>query len=152
MISLGFSFSGLGDSGKVDSGETKLPVGWNSSDCYSFRYTHPQSQLTFLVKSVHIGNKLVVHGSTKENDKIESFEVDISNCLSPSFNFPLTSGSNQHYASIFWSPEKLKEVVELYQTRIVQVLLPKLNKPGYEETRCCGPVALLAHFISNRSL
>ncbi|KAK9761157.1 hypothetical protein K7432_014146 [Basidiobolus ranarum] len=138
MISLGFKFLGIGDEGKAETEEPKLPTGWNSTDCYSFRYTHSQSQLTFLIKSVHIENKLVVHGSTKENNKIESFEVDVSNYLSPSFKFPLTADSNQHFASIFWSPEKLKEVVDLYRTKIVQVLLPKLNKPGYEETRTSG--------------
>lgn len=82
MLAVGFRFSGLGDDarqGKAEpfniyndshysiegDGTSKtLPEGWNSNGphCYNFRYSHPQSSLTFVIKVVRLGDKCIILG------------------------------------------------------------------------------------------
>lgn len=41
-----------------------LPENWNihGPNSYSFRYKHPQSSFTFLIKCIRLANKLLIHG------------------------------------------------------------------------------------------
>ena len=44
-----------------------LPIEWNSSsDIYSLQYKHSQSQFTFEIKILKMGNKLIIHGMSIE--------------------------------------------------------------------------------------
>lgn len=54
-----------------------LPNGWNSSlDSYSFRYKHPQSSMTFLIKCITLGDKLLIHGLALEDNHTRSLELE----------------------------------------------------------------------------
>lgn len=46
--------------------ENRLPQSWNASPAFAFRYKHPQSSLTFLIKAVQMADKLIVHGMAVE--------------------------------------------------------------------------------------
>lgn len=84
MLSVGFRFAGLGDDARQgkcthtlvqeqqtlifyiegDGTTKKLPEGWNQQGphCYNFRYSHPQSSLTFVIKIVRLGDKCIILG------------------------------------------------------------------------------------------
>jgi proteasome inhibitor subunit 1 (PI31) len=86
MLSVGFRFAGLGDDarqGKIlhcstikecrntyilhiegDGTTKKLPETWNENGPhnYNFRYSHPQSSLTFVIKIVRLGDKCIILG------------------------------------------------------------------------------------------
>lgn len=86
MLSVGFRFAGLGDDARQGKKTAKkiysyqetnkyiyiegdgtikvLPEGWNNNGphCYQFRYSHPQSSLTFVIKIVRLGDKCIILG------------------------------------------------------------------------------------------
>lgn len=47
-----------------DGSVRKLPDEWNAHGphSYAFRYSHPQSSLTFVIKSLKLGERWIVHG------------------------------------------------------------------------------------------
>jgi len=71
MISVGFRLVGLGeedsDDNKIERDSEGIIIGlpkeWNSQgpNSYAFRYRHPQSSLTFLVKCMRLANKFLIH-------------------------------------------------------------------------------------------
>ncbi|KND03978.1 hypothetical protein, variant [Spizellomyces punctatus DAOM BR117] len=159
MLNLGFRFLGLGESRvdnesqdleRTEAVQTPLPADWNAmGDMYSFRYKHAQSAFTFLLKGVKIGNRLVVHGMAIEDGKLHTLELELSTFISSDFKFPFnapsnatssTAGSSEQSSNVpdalrsaFASDEQLYEVIREFRIRIVQQLIPGLNKPGYEE-------------------
>ncbi|KAI8804544.1 PI31 proteasome regulator N-terminal-domain-containing protein [Cladochytrium replicatum] len=142
MLSLGFRFVGLGESGVPaehggeESGVTRLPNEWNATgDTFSFRYRHSQSTFTFLIKTIKLGPKLLVHGIAVQDGMVHNMEVTASDFVSPLAQFPLTTAtpSGSDLLSAFSSEIMLKELINLYKTSIIQKLIPGLNKPGYEE-------------------
>lgn len=81
MLAVGFRFAGLGDDARQgnnimtlrmftktivegDGTSKTLPENWNSQGphCYNFRYSHPQSSLTFVIKVVRLGDKCIILG------------------------------------------------------------------------------------------
>lgn len=66
----------LGSSAYVVIVEADLPTSWNQhGDAYCFVYKHSQSSMTFVVKSLVMNDRLLVHGVAKEDDKICSLEL-----------------------------------------------------------------------------
>ncbi|CAG8613372.1 10592_t:CDS:2 [Diversispora eburnea] len=94
MLNLGFRLIGLdeddtfGDNINRDSEGNilGLPENWNlhEPNSYSFRYKHPQSSFTFLVKCIRLANKFLIHGMGIEDNKTETFELISDNYFSPS--------------------------------------------------------------------
>jgi len=77
MKKMGFRCYGCGESNDVSQDLLLLPTGWNSSvDSYSFRYRHPQSSMTFLIKGITLGEKLLVHGLALEDNHTRSVEIE----------------------------------------------------------------------------
>ena len=70
---LGFRFLGLGEKGQRASSGDQLPQEWNESgEVYSFRYAHPQSSITFLVKILNMHDQVIVTGlgiEVKQTDR-----------------------------------------------------------------------------------
>ena len=56
-----------------------LPESWNSQgpSCYAFRYSHPQSSMTFVIKSLKLGNRFIIHGIAIEVSIISKSELKI---------------------------------------------------------------------------
>ncbi|KAG9288725.1 hypothetical protein G9A89_004344 [Geosiphon pyriformis] len=139
MLAVDFRFVGLGEDGTIGSSQdtlVPLPPDWNANgpDSYSFRYKHPQSALTFLIKSMRLSNKFLIHGMGIEDNKTFSLEVITNDYTSPSF-FPYTGqGGSEPLINAFISQSRVKDLISLYKLNIIQNLIPNLNKPGYEET------------------
>ncbi|CAG8444986.1 5941_t:CDS:2 [Gigaspora rosea] len=146
MVSVGFRLVGLGEEDSDDNKIERdsegiiigLPKGWNSQgpNSYAFRYRHPQSSLTFLVKCMRLANKFLIHGMGIEDNKTCTLEV-ISDDYTSSSIFPYTA-EKQHsdpLANIFISTNRIKDLISIYKINILQRLIPGLHKPGYEETR-----------------
>ncbi|TPX53742.1 hypothetical protein PhCBS80983_g06187 [Powellomyces hirtus] len=153
MLRFGFRFLGLGEAGNgngtnqqpdVAEGETPpLPADWNGAgDMFSFRYRHSQSSLTFLLKGVKVGSKLVVHGMGIEDEKLHTLELSLPTFISPAFPFPYTTtqqqqqlggGGESALQSAFASADRLHAVLTEFRVKIVQQLIPGLDKPGFEE-------------------
>ncbi|RHZ47861.1 hypothetical protein Glove_566g16 [Diversispora epigaea] len=145
MLNLGFRLIGLdeddtfGDNINRDSEGNilGLPENWNlhEPNSYSFRYKHPQSSFTFLVKCIRLANKFLIHGMGIEDNKTTTFELISDNYFSPSA-FPYTVGKlhSEPLVNVYISKNLVKDLISLYKINIVQKLIPNLNKPGYEET------------------
>ncbi|KAI9098095.1 PI31 proteasome regulator N-terminal-domain-containing protein [Phlyctochytrium arcticum] len=160
MLALGFRFLGLGeekrdydDAGASDVAFPRLPSDWNATgDSFSFRYSHPQSSFTFLLKGVKMMDKLIVHAVGIEDGTLHTIELSTKSYISSEFRFPYTLSSEGPPPEIpsdgavptataattalrnaFASDEQLYEVLREFRVKIVQKLIPGLNKPGYEE-------------------
>lgn len=128
MKSLQFRCVGCGEVIDEKENEKLLPEGWNKSqDAYSFRYKHPKSSMTFLVKSIVMGEKLLVHGLAIEDNKIHTFE------LSPKDYIQHESWNNNNQSSISIY-KNLQDLISLFKINIVNKLLPPPEKEGYEHT------------------
>jgi len=97
--------------------------GWNkSSDSYSFQYKHTQSTMTFIVKYLLMNDKLLVHGLSKEDNKVYSLEISAKDYVTE--KIPL-----DNIDSLYKDIDKL---ISLFKIHITSKLIPNLNKPGYE--------------------
>ncbi|KAI9023376.1 PI31 proteasome regulator N-terminal-domain-containing protein [Hyaloraphidium curvatum] len=159
MVALGFRCIGIGEEGEPgaagaaaaqagDSGaeqDPTMPAGWNTQAAYAFRYRHPQSSLTFLVKSLRMADRILVHGMAVEDGKLRSFEIPISTHLVPPLaaTYPVTPsvlsaprapGSDSPLLAYFRSAQSLQDMLNLFKIQIVQRIAPGLQKEGYEET------------------
>jgi len=126
MKELGFRCIGLAEStsnSNVDESQS-LPTGWNqSNDAFCFVYKHPQSSLTFIVKSLVLGDKLLVHGVAKEDNRICSLELSVKDYINEK--------TLNNYDTLYKDIDKL---IALYKINIIAKFLPDLCKPGYEAT------------------
>ncbi|CAG8567036.1 8124_t:CDS:2, partial [Funneliformis mosseae] len=150
MQAVGFRLVGLGEEDSLEEADRDiikrdsegniigLPKEWNEQgpNSYAFRYKHPQSSFTFLIKCMRLSNKFIIHGMGIEDNKTTTLELITDDYTSPSF-FPYTSEKYHEEPMIngYISTSRIKDLINLYKINIVQKLIPGLNKPGYEETR-----------------
>ncbi|KAI1296382.1 hypothetical protein EDD11_007348, partial [Mortierella claussenii] len=145
MTAVGFRLVGLGedDTLSVDhksiddlSKANALPERWNASkESYSFRYTHSNSQLTYLVKCMRLAGKLVIHGTTLETSKICSLEIEVKDFTSASY-YPYTTATDvtkDPLWNAFLSRSRINDLIAQFKVRVIQQLIPGLSKPGYQE-------------------
>jgi len=126
MREIGFRCAGLSESSvsnsNADFDQKLLPDCWNqTSDSYSFEYKHIQSSMTFVVKYLVMNTKLLVHGITKEDNKICSLELSVRDYVN---GYSLSN----HYAMY----KDLDKLIALFKINITSKLLPGLNKAGCE--------------------
>ncbi|KAG0348909.1 hypothetical protein BG004_003741 [Podila humilis] len=153
MTAVGFRLVGLGEDDTLENERktmddiTKanaLPNRWNaSSESYSFRYTHPNSQLNYLIKCIRIAHKFVIHGTTIETSKICSLELQAKDFTSPSY-FPFSSSTDTERDPLwngFISRSRINDLISQYKINIIQQLIPGLSKPGYQEEAVPAPSA-----------
>ena len=112
----------------------QLPSNWNASGpgSYTFRYAHEQSSLTFLVKVISLGARLLIHATALESNRTESYEVEIDRFTSRNY-WPWPSTTNEALVNGFVSSSRLSDFVFGFQVKIIQKLVPGLRKDGYEE-------------------
>ncbi|KAJ3104694.1 hypothetical protein HDU97_008970 [Phlyctochytrium planicorne] len=129
----------LEDLGSSGSGVTavQLPLEWNASqDVYAFRYTHPRSSLTFLLKGMKILDKLVVHCVAVEDNRIQTIELNIPDIIPKSSVFPLTSSKPlpkpSDLLSRFAKESALVDLIFSFKKDIVDKVAPAIGKEGYE--------------------
>ncbi|KAI8075482.1 PI31 proteasome regulator N-terminal-domain-containing protein [Gilbertella persicaria] len=136
MLSVGFRFAGLGDDARQEGDGTRkvLPENWNENGLhvYAFRYSHPQSSLTFVVKTLKLGDKCVILGLGIGDNKTAMLDFLIEDYTSASF-YPYESSSDKPLVHGFISSNRFEDFIKAYKLKILQKLIPGLQKPGYEE-------------------
>ncbi|KAI8332002.1 PI31 proteasome regulator N-terminal-domain-containing protein [Blakeslea trispora] len=136
MLGVGFRFAGLGDDARQEGdGTTRvLPAEWNQSGphMYSFRYSHPQSSLTFVIKIVKLGDKCIILGLGIDDNKTHMLEFLVEDYTSASF-FPYESSSDRPMVHGFISSNRFEDFIKAFKLKILQQLIPGLQKLGYEE-------------------
>ena len=167
MLAVGFRFAGLGEdhnSGMpllprlsrlslqglrtnkiyhLDPATTQpLPAEWNTHpDSLSFRYTHPQSSMSHLLKISRLGSKTLVYGISLGADKTMSFDITTTDFVSET-SLPATPVSSNtspedathNVTNIFISPSRLSDLGSQLRLNLIQKLMPSLQKEGYEDT------------------
>jgi hypothetical protein len=147
LLAAGFRLVGLGEDHKLEAQSDsvvpqELPSEWNAHPgSYAFRYKHTQSSMEYLVKVNRMGNKVVVMGMGMGDDRTHSFDVKASEFISDG-NLPATpkksdtseEESIDTLTALFISVGRLSDFGSLLRLRIIQKLLPSLQKEGYEET------------------
>ncbi|KAF9283640.1 hypothetical protein BGZ88_010380 [Linnemannia elongata] len=150
MTAVGFRLIGLGEEDSVEADRRNiddlsranvLPERWNSStESYSFRYTHSQSQLTYVIKCMRMAGKFVIHGTTFETNQICSLDIQVKDFTSPSY-FPFTTRTDVDKDPLwngFISRSRINDFIGQFKVKIVQQLIPGLSKPGYQEDRAAS--------------
>lgn len=150
LLAVGFRLVGLGEDHKIDNASSdsdvtpELPAEWNQhAPNYAFRYKHMQSSMEYLVKINRMGDKAVIMGMALGDDKTTTFDVKVDDYISAA-SLPFgkepaadTSSSDetrtQALLDVFISPGRLADYSAMMRLKIIQKLLPSLQKEGYEE-------------------
>jgi len=115
MKELGFRCIGVREKHDPQANEKVLPDGWNEvGDLFSFTYKHPRSSMTFVLKCLVIGDKLLVNGVGIEDKKIHTIELDAQSLLQGNV-------STEDFKSLF---KDLNKLIELFQKEVITKLLP----------------------------
>lgn len=120
-----------------------LPAEWNesrSSD-YAFRYKHPQSSMEYLLKISKLGGKVIISGLGIGDDRVRTYDAPVKDFVSTSA-FPLSlppsdtdnDARKKAIQDLFISEGRIADFAALFKLKIIQALLPALQKEGYEET------------------
>jgi len=118
-------FKCIGVHDKLDSNaNTIVPPGWNSSsELYSFQYKHPKSSMTFMLKILLMGEKLLVNGVAQGDNNIQSIEVPVKDYVVE--NVKLEDFDNLY--------KNFDQLVKIFQTGVVNKLLPMSEKDLQEQ-------------------
>ena len=147
MLAVGFRLVGLGEDHRIEAASDPanpqpLPSEWNaSSGSYAFRYAHTQSSMQYLLKISRMANKAIVMGMGMGDDKTCSFDITARDYVSQG-NLPATpvaEGRSDEEArrtltDVFISEGRLADFGSLMRVKVIQRLMPGLQKAGYEET------------------
>jgi len=115
MKEMGFRFIGCGDSNDVTISGQFVPPDWNkSNDSFCFRYKHPQSSMTFVIKSLVLGDKLLVHGIAEEDKNIRSVELSVNDYVKSKVSY-------EDFDNLYKNVEQL---LSTYKETIVSKLFP----------------------------
>jgi len=113
----GFKLVGLGESSNQVEDKT-LPEEWNKNiDAYSFRYRHSQSSMTFLLKALRLGTKLLVHALALEQNEILQMDLDTADYVNNVQSF-------DNIDSVFRDTDKL---LKIFTDTIVLKLIPTVS-------------------------
>ncbi|EPZ35255.1 Proteasome Inhibitor PI31 domain-containing protein [Rozella allomycis CSF55] len=132
FLNLGFQFLGNSESenAPIDPNNSDirlLPETWNNNqETFTFRYKHPQSAMTFLLKCLKLSDKFIVHGYAIQDGKINTLELKLSECVRDDIS-RLENPEVSLFPCLYDLMIKLKE-------QILQKLIPGLHKEGYEES------------------
>lgn len=148
MLAVGFRLVGLGEDHRIEASSDPshpqpLPTQWNANtgSSYSFRYRHSQSSMEYLLKVNRMGSTAVVMGMGMGDDRTCSFDAKVADYISEG-NLPATlpteerlrSEAQRKITDIFISVGRLSDLGSLLRLNILQKLVPKIHKEGYEET------------------
>ena len=137
----------------IDQSESNvLPIEWNKNGPthYSFKYKHDQSSLEFLVNVSQLGTRTLVNAIALEvcrfeiymvillipvqSDKVATLDISTSDFTSSSFYpYQLDTSNQQPLVHGFISSNRITDFISQLKLKIVQKLLPGLQKEGYIE-------------------
>ncbi|KAF9483944.1 hypothetical protein BDN70DRAFT_989929 [Pholiota conissans] len=113
-----------------------LPAEWNKGGPghYTFKYKHDQSSLEFVVKLSKLGSRTMINAIALESDKVASLDISTDDFTSPSF-YPYVLDAPDAAPLIhgFISSNRVLDFMSQFKLKIVQKLVPGLQKPGYTE-------------------
>ncbi|KAF8974339.1 PI31 proteasome regulator N-terminal-domain-containing protein [Flammula alnicola] len=113
-----------------------LPAGWNNNGPghYAFKYKHDQSSLEFVIKLSKLGTRTVINAIALESDKVATLDISTDDFTSPSF-YPhvLDASDAAPLVHGFISSNRVSDLISQFKLKIVQKLVPGLQKPGYTE-------------------
>ncbi|CAG8970823.1 hypothetical protein HYALB_00001611 [Hymenoscyphus albidus] len=122
----------------------RLAPEWNSSfGSHAFVYAHSQSSMQYVIKVDRLGGKAEIRGIGLGDEKITRMEITAKDYIS-SAALPLRititesgeedrSDLEKKLKQVFISPSRIQDLADLFKTEIIQKLIPKLHKEGYEE-------------------
>ncbi|KAL4075967.1 PI31 proteasome regulator N-terminal-domain-containing protein [Scleroderma yunnanense] len=129
-----------------------LPDDWNTKGPVdrTLRYKHEQSSFEFLVKIIKLGQRTLINAIAVQNDKSASLDISTNDFTSPSF-YPhdITQSSASPLVNGFISSNRVADLISQLKLKIIQKLIPSLNKEGYSEevegtsTHVAGPATNL---------
>jgi len=120
MRKLGFTFAGCGEANDESDPDAVIPpAAWNqSADSFCFRYKHPRSSSTFVIKNLVMGETLLVNGMVTEEKNIYNFEVRTGEYVN-------TGVALGDYAHLFKDLDKL---ISQFKTYIVFKMFPYISE------------------------
>jgi len=127
MKRLGFTFLGCGDANDLAGNQEGVaPEGWNclSDGAYTFRYKHPKSNKTFIIKNLVLGETLLVHGLVLEDNTIQTLELNVH-------EFIQEDNTTHNYSNLF---NNLNKLISLFKVNIVNKMFPDITSKGEETT------------------
>ncbi|KAK3389379.1 PI31 proteasome regulator N-terminal-domain-containing protein [Podospora didyma] len=148
MVGLGFRLLGFEEDQKIESECTRLaprlPAQWNrSTSLHSFVYAHTQSSMQFVIRIDQMGAKVEIRGLAVGAERISRFEITSRDYVSSSalpVRITMTSDGTEDRSDlpeklkkVFISEERIKDLASLLKLKIIQRLIPSLQKEGYEE-------------------
>jgi len=139
MTLVGCRLVGLDDSSSETQHENNIfPGEWkrHSPDSYGFKYRHEQSSLVFFLKLVKLSKRLVIHGIALEDDKTYTLEIPIADFTSESaFPYDASSSNASPLVHVFITSARVDDLISSFKLKILQKLIPSLQKEGYEESK-----------------
>ncbi|KAK1241101.1 hypothetical protein MKX08_001075 [Trichoderma sp. CBMAI-0020] len=123
----------------------RLPPRWNNGfGSLSFVYKHKQSSMTFVVRVDRMGSKVEIRGLAVGAETIHRFEYtvrDIINASNLPLRIPLDARGNEDRSNVpdklkklFTSDSSIERILNDTREKIVQKLIPRLQREGYVET------------------
>jgi len=115
---------------------SRLPDGWGlPGRDLSLAYKHGSSAMSFETGVSKVGGRAIVNAVAVEDSKTKTLDLVITDYFSSS-SFPVSTAvsSPSTYESMFASPARLKDLISLCKTGIIQPLIPGLLKGALDET------------------
>lgn len=146
MSAIGFRLVGTDDSSSSQTFvDNELPTSWNKDGPgnYCLRYKHDQSSLEFLVKVLKLGSRTLINAIATETDKTSTLDISTADFLSRSFYpYDVKPEDTSTLVNGFISSNRVADFVAQYKLKIIQNLIPGMNKEGYvEETTAAAESA-----------
>ncbi|KAL9051798.1 MAG: hypothetical protein Q9162_005792 [Coniocarpon cinnabarinum] len=146
LLAVNFKLVALGEDNNLPKPSTSeaplpFPAEWNAHPAIDLKYTHPQSSMQFLLHISRLASKVSIQAIALGHDKVVSFDVTANEYISesslpasPTKDVASPDDANHAIQGIFISPSRLTDFGNLLKTRIIQPLIPGLQKEGYEDT------------------
>ncbi|KAJ3517975.1 hypothetical protein NLJ89_g165 [Agrocybe chaxingu] len=136
LSALAFRLTAVDESSSLATSTNELPPQWNRSGpgSYTFKYKHDQSSLEFLVKVSKLGSRTVINAIALESDKVATLDIPTDDFTSPSF-YPHTIDASGNLPLVhgFISSNRVSDLLSQVKLKIIQKLVPGLQKEGYTE-------------------
>ncbi|KAI5463507.1 PI31 proteasome regulator N-terminal-domain-containing protein [Mariannaea sp. PMI_226] len=147
MAALGFKLQGFNEDKKLPECESlapRLPAQWNNGfGSLGFVYSHKQSAMRFVIRVDRMGGKVEIRGLAVGDENIHRFERVVREVVQSS-NLPIRITVNDggedrsdlvdKLRSIFVSEQAISDILNDLKVKIIQKLIPKLQRDGYVET------------------
>lgn len=129
---------------ECESLKPRLPPQWNNGfGSLSFVYAHKQSSMRFIFRVDRMGAKVEIRGLAVGDENIHRFERTVRDVIRSDalpIRIPMNgeeedrSGLEDKLKSVFVSQQAITDILEDLKVKIIQKLIPKLQKDGYIET------------------